>query len=134
MKNVHDACALFRAAQCYPAAAFRALQIPIATTLPLFFMVRGPGPVRLLAAAALAVPMALLGANARRLAGGNGAEGIVLPLAGPCLSLVALASALSATVRGAVIWRGTRYPLSELRAGCVREADWPPDRAPGAQL
>ena len=59
------------------------------------------------------------------MAGGRGYEGLLLPLAGPCLSLVALASALIATVRGAVVWRGTRYDLNELRARCIREADWP---------
>ena len=47
------------------------------------------------------------------------------------LSAVALVSALGATLRGAVIWRGTRYALGDLRAGNVREADWPSDRAPG---
>jgi hypothetical protein len=30
-----------------------------------------------------------------------------------------------------VAWRGTRYPLPALRARCVRERDWPADRAVG---
>ena len=88
--------------------------------------------MRLLAAAALALPVILHGANARRFACGNGTEGLLLPVVGVCLAFVALASARLATLRGAVIWRGTRYPRRELRAGGVREADWPPDRAPGA--
>src|SRR5207237_963084 len=71
-------------------------------------------------------------ACARRLAGGRGFEGLLLPFAGVCLALVALTSALSATLRGAVIWRGTRYRLRDLQTGGVRDADWPPDRAPGA--
>ena len=75
--------------------------------------------------------MALHGATARRLTGGRGYEGLLLPLAGICLAVVGVASALGATLRGAVIWRGTRYDLGELKAGCVRAADWPPDRAPG---
>ena len=58
----------------------------------------------------------------------------MLPVAGVCISLVALVSALSTTLRGAVIWRGTRYPLRALRAGGIRDADWPPDRAPGAVI
>jgi glycosyltransferase involved in cell wall biosynthesis len=109
------------------------LLIPLATTFPAFCVALGPGAgVRMLAAAAFAVPVALQGANARRLAGGRGTEGLLLPFAGVCLALVALTSALSATLRGAVIWRGTRYPLRELQTGGVRDADWPPDRAPGA--
>ena len=109
------------------------LLIPLATTFPALCLALGPGAgVRLLGAAAFAVPVVLQGGNARRLAGGRGTEGLLLPLAGVCLALVALASALSATLRGAVVWRGTRYSLRDLRTGGVRDADWPPDRAPGA--
>lgn len=109
------------------------LLIPLATTFPAICLALGPGAgVRLLGAAAFAVPLVLQGASARRLAGGDGTEGLLLPFAGVCLAFVALASALAATLRGAVIWRGTRYPLRDLQTGGVREADWPPDRAPGA--
>ena len=109
------------------------LLVPLATTFPALCLALGPGAVvRLLGAAAFAVPVLLQGANARRLAGGRGTEGLLLPFAGVCLALVALTSALSATLRGAVIWRGTRYPLRDLKMRGVRDADWPPDRAPGA--
>jgi hypothetical protein len=47
------------------------------------------------------------------------------------LAAVALASALTTSQRGAVVWRGTRYPLAALEAAVVRDADWPLDRAPG---
>jgi glycosyltransferase involved in cell wall biosynthesis len=110
--------------------------VPLITTLPAVclalsaWLLPYPG-ARLVAVAAVALPMALLGSVARRLAGGRGYEGVLLPLAGVCLALVALASALSATLRGAVIWRGTRYTLRDLRAGSVRDVDWPPDRALG---
>lgn len=110
--------------------------VPLAATFPAVYLVMSawtsPHPgMRFVAALALALPVVLLGAAARRLAGGRGTEGLLLPLLGVCLGLVALASALLATLRGAVIWRGTRYALAELRTGGVRDADWPPDGAPG---
>jgi hypothetical protein len=114
--------------------------VPLATTFPAVYLATSlatsawssPLPAgRVVAALALALPVALLGAAARRLTGGRGPEGLLLPLLGVCLALVALASALLATLRGAVIWRGTRYALQELRAGSVRDADWPTGGAPG---
>jgi glycosyltransferase involved in cell wall biosynthesis len=113
------------------------LGLPLIATFPALSLVLAPSLLlpnlgaRLLALAALAVPVALHGVAARRLAGGVGYEGVLLPFASVCLGAVALASALAATIRGAVIWRGTRYALSDLDAACVREADWPPTRAPG---
>jgi glycosyltransferase involved in cell wall biosynthesis len=112
------------------------LLVPLIATFPAVYLalsawLPAPAGTRLVAAAAVALPVVLLGATARRLAGGRGYEGLLLPLVGVCLALVALVSALGTTVRGAVIWRGTRYALGDLRAGNVREADWPSDRAPG---
>jgi glycosyltransferase involved in cell wall biosynthesis len=108
-----------------------ALLVPAAVVGPLLVLAFAPqGATRLLAAAALAVPVVMVGASARWLAGGRGHEGLLLPMVSVCVSVVAFASALSATVRGAVIWRGTRYPLPALKAACVREHDWPRDRAP----
>jgi hypothetical protein len=128
----------------WPATLRTVILVPASTTLPAVYLMGSligslaasralvPHPaVGLVAAAAVAVPVVLLGAASRRLAGGRGHEGLLLPLVGVCLALVALASALGATLRGAVIWRGTRYPLGELRAGNVRDADWPTNRAPG---
>jgi glycosyltransferase involved in cell wall biosynthesis len=110
-------------------ATFPALSLVLAPSLPWLLPNAG---TRLLALAALAVPVALHGVAARRLAGGAGYEGVLLPFASVCLGAVALASALVATTRGAIIWRGTRYPLRDLDAACVREADWPRAPAPGA--
>ncbi len=111
--------------------------LPLATTFPLVVLVaaHGSGPgwivARSLAACAWVTSAALHGLAARQFAGGRGHEGLALALVGPCLGGVALASALAASARGAVIWRGTRYPLSELKAAVIRDAQWPPDRAPG---
>lgn len=110
--------------------------VPLATTFPPAYLLwaafGGGRPVGVaLAALAYTVSTVLHGAAARRYAFGRGHEGLLLPLLGPCLAVVALTSALTATLRGAVIWRGTRYALRDLKAGVVREADWPTDRAPG---
>jgi glycosyltransferase involved in cell wall biosynthesis len=112
------------------------LLVPLIATFPAVYLALSPwlpgqAGARLVAAAAVALPVAVLGATARRLAGGRGYEGLLLPWVGVCLALVALVSALGTTWRGAVIWRGTRYALADLRAANVREADWPTDRAPG---
>ena len=115
-----------------------AILVPLVTTFPAVCLVLAPWLLpslgaRVLAVAAVALPMALLGTAARRVAGGRAYEGLLLPVGGLCLAAVALVSALAATLRRAVIWRGTRYDLRELKAGCVREADWPPERAPAAR-
>jgi glycosyltransferase involved in cell wall biosynthesis len=113
------------------------LGLPLATTFPLLFLIAAPRTglawtlARLVAGGAWLTSVLLVGAGARRFAGGRGHEGLALALVGPCLGGVALASAVTASARGAVIWRGTRYPLPELKAAVVREAHWPPDRAPG---
>jgi hypothetical protein len=89
-----------------------------------------------LAAAALAglaalVAAAVHGGTARRLAGGSGAEGLAWPLAALLLAGVIAWSAASAWWRGGVRWRGTLYPLAELRRGVVRQRDWPAAGAAG---
>ena len=104
--------------------------VPLVTTFPAACLaLSSDNLTRALATAAVALPVALHGATARRIAGGHGTEGLLLPIVGMCLAGVALASAVVTTVRGAVIWRGTRYPLRDLDAACVRESDWPRDRA-----
>jgi Glycosyltransferase like family 2 len=84
-----------------------------------------------LASGALLVGVVIHGGAARRLAGGSGLEGLALPLASSLLAGVLLGSTAAALWRGGVVWRGTRYPLAELRRGCVRTEDWPRQAAAG---
>jgi hypothetical protein len=91
----------------------------------------GPPPARALGLLALLAAAAIHGAAARRYCGGTGLEGLLAPLCALALAGVFLASAAVITARGAVVWRGTRYPLPALRAGCLRAASLPRDRAPG---
>jgi hypothetical protein len=106
--------------------------LPVITAFPVICLALPLSPAtRLLAAAAFALPVGVVGACARRISGGRGYEGLLLPLAGLALSWTALASAVLTTVRGGVVWRGTLYTLRELRAHGVRSADVPSDRAPG---
>jgi len=89
-----------------------------------------PG-ARALGLAGVVLSSAVVGTVARRVAGASGLEGVLLPVAGPALAAALLASAAAATLRGAVVWRDTRYPLAALRHGCVRVRDWPSDAAVG---
>jgi hypothetical protein len=98
---------------------------------PLAAVIAGPAPARAVGVAALAVSTAIHAAVARRIAGGSGAEALLLPASALLLAAVLLASAAAAVLRGAVVWRGTRYPLAELRAACLRESDLPHARAAG---
>ena len=86
---------------------------------------------RALAGAALALSVLVLSATARRVAGGNGAEGLLMPAMAASLGLVLLGSAVAAIWRGGVVWRGTFYPLARLRAGTLREAELPAAGAAG---
>ncbi len=86
---------------------------------------------RLTALYAFAVAAVVHGGVSRRFGGGSGAEGILLPACGLALGAVLVASAAVTTWRGGIVWRGTRYPLAALRAGCVRAADWPAEKAVG---
>jgi hypothetical protein len=91
-------------------------------------------PLPELRAFALATALAAVlvhGAVARAMAGGTGLEGLSFPLCALAILGVLLASAIAVTRRGAVVWRGTRYPIRRLREACVRERDWPPEAAPG---
>jgi hypothetical protein len=87
--------------------------------------------VRVVALAALAVAMLHHAESARRLGGGSGVEGLLLPACALLLSGVVLGSAAAAWLRGGVVWRGTHYPLHRVRAGCLRDADLPVSGAVG---
>jgi hypothetical protein len=99
--------------------------------LPLALAIAAPSAAaRALALAALLVSMADHALWARR-GRGSGVEALLLPVCAALLGAVVLASAVLAWWRGAVVWRGTRYPLDALRAGCLRAADLPPAGAVG---
>ena len=85
------------------------------------FFVELPGWTLPLAFIAAALPILLVAASARRLSGGSGLEGLLAPLGAVTLGGVIAWSTLLALVRRGIVWRGTFYPLAELRKHCVRE-------------
>ncbi len=87
--------------------------------LPLF--VSAPSWAKPLAFIAAAFPIVLVGGAARRLSGGSGLEGLMAPFAALALAGVIAWSTTLALLRRGIIWRGTFYPLTELRSRCVRE-------------
>jgi hypothetical protein len=122
--------------------AFAAVEyrLPVALAGAAGLLLLGAGPVVLAAAApsaaargvalaALAVSVLHHARAARAQAGARGAEGLLMPACATVLGAVLLGSALAARARGAVLWRGTRYPLDEVRSGCLRIADLSPARA-----
>ena len=99
---------------------------------PLVATLLAPGaPARALGLAGLALGAGVHGAVARRTAGASGLEGALFPACALLLAGVLVASVVTASLRGAVVWRGTRYPLDRLRAGCLRMARLPASGAPG---
>ena len=87
--------------------------------LPFFVVL--PGWTLPLAFLAGLLPIVLVAASARRLSGGSGLEGLLAPLGAVTLGGVIAWSTLLALVRRGIVWRGTFYPLAELRRRCVRE-------------
>lgn len=87
--------------------------------LPLF--ASAPAWTMPLAFVAAILPVLLVGASARRLSGGSGLEGLLAPLGAVTLGAVIAWSTLLALTRRGIVWRGTFYPLAELRKRCVGE-------------
>ena len=87
--------------------------------LPL--LVPAPAWTLPLAFVAAAFPALLVGAAARRMSGGSGLEGVVAPISALTLGAVIAWSTALALIRRGIVWRGTFYPLAELRRRCVRE-------------
>jgi hypothetical protein len=90
-----------------------------------------PPSLKLTAVLPVAMAVVTHGLVARDIAGGRVVEGVLFPVAASALIGVLIWSAVAATFRDGIVWRGTRYGLAELRAGCVREGDWPTHRAVG---
>jgi glycosyltransferase involved in cell wall biosynthesis len=105
----------------------------LATSLgpPLAAFLAPGATARVVGLAGWALAAGVVGTVARRFGGGSGLEGVLVPFTGPALAAVVLTSAIVTTARGGIVWRGTSYPLEDLRRGCVRERDWPPDAAVG---
>lgn len=103
-------------------AAVAVLGIVSAAVLPyLPLAVAAPAWTLPLAVLAAVLPVFLVGGAARSMSGGTGLEGLVAPLGAVTLGAVIAWSTLLALVRQGIIWRGTFYPLRDLRARCVRE-------------
>jgi hypothetical protein len=85
---------------------------------PSLGLLAGPWGARLLCAGALAA-MAWTVGVIRPVPRGSALYGLAFPLAGLIMAYIFLRSAVRTYRQGGVIWRGTLYPLADLRKGVV---------------
>ncbi len=110
----------------WPRALLGSLTLAFLSATPLAAVLLAPTPAaRGIALYALATQAVLHGLVARQFGDGSGLEGLLFPPVGLALACLLVVSAADATLRGGVVWRGTRYPLPSLRSGCLRAADLP---------
>lgn len=103
-------------------AALAVVGVVSAALLPyLPFFIALPGWTYPLAALAFLLQVVIAAGSARRMSGGSGLEGLLVSIGAIALGAVIAWSTFLALVRRGIIWRGTFYPLSELRRRCVRE-------------
>jgi hypothetical protein len=99
-------------------AVLQILALVLMNALPLFGVIFGHGPTRALAALAMAAGMAFhLGVDlVMRI---SPLYCLTLPLGSLIFSYMILRSTIVTLRRGGILWRGTFYPLDELRRGLV---------------
>jgi hypothetical protein len=95
-----------------------AILLFLVTTWPAIGLVTGPWYARLICLGTLAL-MVLTAAAAPASRGKTSLYGLAFPLAGPILIYIILRSMAFAYRQGGIRWRGTFYPLNELRKGVV---------------
>lgn len=84
------------------------------------FILESPPGLKVLGGLTLALRAVMVGAAARRTAGGSGLEALAMPLTTFLFPCVIAWSVFLTIVQGGIRWRGTFYPLRELRQRCVR--------------
>ncbi len=95
-----------------------------------FVLESTPG-LKVMGGLTLALRALMVAAAARRTAGGSGLEAIAMPLTTFLFPCVIAWSVFLTLGQGGIRWRGTFYPLRELRARCVRVLSFKADRGVG---
>jgi glycosyltransferase involved in cell wall biosynthesis len=99
-------------------ALFHLVQMFVACIVPFIGLAMGSGWVRVLAGISVAVMLAFHAGACRR-AKVSMWYALTDPLGTAILSWIVVRSAIVTLGRGGVVWRGTFYPLEELRRGSV---------------